>query len=190
MKKILLLGALVMLASACQGQPVYQYDYTNSQVPTSPVPHPVGRMMKLKVAVIALNDDGKNGPKVGCGDSVVYISKTVPDSAEPLHAAFGQLFALPGEQISDPAYSDLYNVIYKLQHKSSGKPLAFSDVLLAGGTAKIYLTGDMTGLGGICDSPRVQAQIEQTALQFSTVKSVAVYLNGKLVDWKNFGSQK
>jgi hypothetical protein len=32
-------------------------------------------------------------------------------------------------------------------------------------------------LGGVCDSPRVQAQIEQTALQFSTVSEVEVFVN-------------
>ena len=32
-------------------------------------------------------------------------------------------------------------------------------------------------LGGVCDSPRFEAQIEQTALQFSTVSSVEVFIN-------------
>jgi len=32
-------------------------------------------------------------------------------------------------------------------------------------------------LGGVCDAPRVEAQIEQTALQFSTVHEVAVFIN-------------
>ena len=32
-------------------------------------------------------------------------------------------------------------------------------------------------LGGVCDSPRFEAQIEQTALQFSTVSNVEVFIN-------------
>jgi hypothetical protein len=32
-------------------------------------------------------------------------------------------------------------------------------------------------LGGTCDSPRFEAQIEQTALQFPTVTDVAVFIN-------------
>jgi hypothetical protein len=32
-------------------------------------------------------------------------------------------------------------------------------------------------LGGTCDAPRLAAQIEQTALQFSTVNDVAVFVN-------------
>lgn len=34
-------------------------------------------------------------------------------------------------------------------------------------------------LGGVCDAPRLEAQIEQTALQFSTVNEVAVFVNDK-----------
>jgi hypothetical protein len=37
-------------------------------------------------------------------------------------------------------------------------------------------------LGGVCDSPRVQAQLEEIALQFSTVNSVAVFINGEPLD--------
>ena len=32
---------------------------------------------------------------------------------------------------------------------------------------------------GECDDPRVEAQINQTALQFSTVKDVSVFVNGQ-----------
>ena len=37
-------------------------------------------------------------------------------------------------------------------------------------------------LGGVCDNPRVKAQLEQTALQFPTVKSVKYYINDKTLD--------
>ncbi len=191
MKKIIfLMIALPLMAGACQPPPVSQYNYEQPSTSGKPTPVPVARTMKVKVAIIALNDNGKSGPKIGCEDSVVYIEKKVTDSAEPMNAAFNQLFALPSEKITDPAYPDLYNVLYKLEHKTSGQPLRFSEATLSNGEAKIYLTGDMTGLGGICDSPRVQAQIDQTALQFSTVKTVTVYLNKKLVDWQKFNSQK
>jgi hypothetical protein len=32
-------------------------------------------------------------------------------------------------------------------------------------------------LGGTCDSPRVDAQIKETALQFLTVKQVSIFVN-------------
>ena len=47
---------------------------------------------------------------------------------------------------------------------------------IAGGKATINLSGSLV-LNGVCDDPRVEAQIEQIALQFSTVKTVAVFLN-------------
>jgi len=33
-------------------------------------------------------------------------------------------------------------------------------------------------VGGVCDEPRVQAQLRETALQFSTVDSVSIFING------------
>jgi hypothetical protein len=45
------------------------------------------------------------------------------------------------------------------------------------GHATISLTGTLR-TGGVCDIPRVEAQIEENALQFSTVKSVTAYVNG------------
>jgi hypothetical protein len=42
--------------------------------------------------------------------------------------------------------------------------------------ATVHLTGKLT-LGGECDDPRVQAELEETALQFSTVKKVSFYVN-------------
>jgi hypothetical protein len=34
-------------------------------------------------------------------------------------------------------------------------------------------------MGGECDTPRVQAQLEQTILQFPTVTEAAIFINGK-----------
>jgi hypothetical protein len=51
-------------------------------------------------------------------------------------------------------------------------------VTLTNGHADIRLAGKLS-LGGECDDPRVQAQFEQTALQFSTVHSVSIFINGR-----------
>jgi hypothetical protein len=34
-------------------------------------------------------------------------------------------------------------------------------------------------VGGVCDEPRVRAQLEETALQFVTVDSVSIFVNGQ-----------
>ena len=45
--------------------------------------------------------------------------------------------------------------------------------------AKIYLTGELGPLGGVCDNPRAAIQIEETALAYDTIDSVALFLNGE-----------
>jgi spore germination protein GerM len=51
-------------------------------------------------------------------------------------------------------------------------------VSIVGSKASVYLIGTLL-MGGECDVPRVQAQLEQTVLQFPTVTEVAIYINGK-----------
>jgi spore germination protein GerM len=46
------------------------------------------------------------------------------------------------------------------------------------GVATINLTGTIQ-TGGVCDAPRIEAQIEQTALQFVTIQSVNILINGQ-----------
>jgi len=46
------------------------------------------------------------------------------------------------------------------------------------GKATIALTGSLV-LGGVCNTPRVAAQIRETARQFSTVRNVDVTLNNQ-----------
>jgi hypothetical protein len=50
-------------------------------------------------------------------------------------------------------------------------------VTLEDGEAIVKLSGTLM-LGGVCDNPRVEAQLEETALQFSTVSRVSVFVNG------------
>jgi len=44
------------------------------------------------------------------------------------------------------------------------------------GVATVNLVGTMM-LGGVCDNPRVEAQLIQTALQFPTVSEVHFFIN-------------
>lgn len=69
----------------------------------------------------------------------------------------------------DYGQSGLYNALYQ-------STLKVDDIALVAGKAAIYLSGKVL-LGGVCDNPRVDAQIKETALQFSTVKQVSVFVN-------------
>jgi hypothetical protein len=64
--------------------------------------------------------------------------------------------------------SGLYNALYQ-------SALQVDSVSIAGGKASVYLTGTLK-MGGECDNPRVQAQLEQTVLQFPTVTEAAIFV--------------
>jgi hypothetical protein len=128
----------------------------------------VGGTGQVKIFLIAIGDNGVSGPKIGCGDSAVGVIRVVPVTKAPLTAALNELLSLHDQNYGQ---SGLYNSLYQSH-------LQLQSVAVANGTATIKLTGALL-LGGVCDSPRVDAQITNTALQFSTVHSVDISLNGK-----------
>jgi spore germination protein GerM len=73
--------------------------------------------------------------------------------------------------LEDNGQSGLYNALYQ-------SDLHLGGVNIKDGVAIIDLSGSLQ-VGGECDSPRVEAQIQQMALQFTTVKDVSVRLNGR-----------
>jgi hypothetical protein len=123
--------------------------------------------MEVKIFLIAMGDGGHAGPAVGCGDSAVGVIVQVPYTTGVLRAALTALLANHNQYHGE---SGLYNALYQSR-------LTVDDVALAAGTATIRLSGTLT-MGGECDSPRVEAQLKQTALQFSTVHAVAIFING------------
>ena len=132
---------------------------------TVPATSPAKEQM-VKIFLIALEDNGQSGPLVGCGDSVIPITVTIPQTQGVLRAALERLLSAKQEFYGESGY---YNALYQ-------SDLELENVRIEQGQAIIHLTGTVM-LGGVCDSPRVQAQIEQTALQFSTVSAVAVFIN-------------
>ncbi len=130
-------------------------------IPTSPA------TMTVKVFMVALNDNGKSGKKIGCEDSVVAVNRTIPSTSAPLTAALKELLTIRQRTFGE---SGLYNALYQSNLKVAG-------VALVNKRATINLTGTIL-LGGVCDNPRFAAQIQETALQFPTVGEVAVTING------------
>ena len=125
-------------------------------------------MMRVKLYFVAVNDNGATGKKIGCSDSLVAVDREIPATNAPLTAALNTLFSLTDK---DYGQSGLYNALYQSK-------LKIDSAAVVSAKATINLSGSLVQ-GGVCDSPRIQAQIEQVALQFSTVKSVAIFLNGK-----------
>lgn len=110
---------------------------------------------------------GSEQPVRGC-DEVVFIQEVVPKTSIPLTVALKTLFGY--EQSEVGGYD---NFIARVNDN-----LSFERAEVVNGTAKIYLTGQLTGLAGVCDDPRAKIQIEETALKFDTVDRVELYLNG------------
>ena len=125
----------------------------------------------VKIFLIALEDNGQSGPLVGCGDSAVPVTVTIPQTQGVLLAALEKLLSIKEQFYGE---SGLYNALYQSDLQVAG-------VAIEQGKAIIHLRGTVM-LGGTCDAPRFQAQIEQTALQFSTVNDVDVFINDKPIE--------
>jgi hypothetical protein len=135
--------------------------------PTSTVPSLTeATEQTIKIFLIVLEDNGQSGTLVGCGDSAIPITLTIPRTQGVLRAALEKLFSAKQQFYGEAGY---YNALYQ-------SDLQVAKVTIEQGKAIIHLTGSVA-LGGVCDAPRVEAQIEQTALQFSTVNDVAVFIN-------------
>jgi Protein of unknown function (DUF3828)/Sporulation and spore germination len=119
----------------------------------------------VKVYLIALDDKGKRGRKVGCDDSLVPVTRSIPVTKAVLKAALQELLSLPPESPDYPG----------LQNFWKGENLALKSVAIVGGTATIRITGAVS-VGGVCDEPRIVGQIEATARQFPGVKRVRVFI--------------
>jgi hypothetical protein len=139
-----------------------------ADTPTASTANPAAAQTTVEVFLIAVGDNGQSGQLVGCGDSAVPVQVAIPATQGVLRAALQALFAIKQQYYGE---SGLYNALYQSN-------LQVDSASIESGTAIVNLAGTLT-LGGECDNPRVEAQIEQTALQFATVKQVSVFLNGK-----------
>jgi hypothetical protein len=145
---------------------------TNTLVPTVPlaslIPTDAPVAHTVLIFLIAVGDNGQSGSLVGCGDSAVPVQVQTPPTSQVLQAALVSLLS-----IKDQFYgqSGLYNALYQ-------SDLQVDSITIAAGKASVYLTGTLL-MGGECDIPRVQAQLEQTILQFPTVTEADIFINGK-----------
>jgi hypothetical protein len=136
---------------------------TATQAAPSPTPGP----QMVQIFLIALDDNGQSGQLVGCGDSAIAVQFEVPPTKEVLRASMEKLLALKELYYGE---SGLYNALYQ-------SDLQLESIALVNGKATIHLTGSLV-LGGVCDNPRVEAQLEATVHQFYTVQEVGIFING------------
>lgn len=127
-------------------------------------------MQKTKIFFIAIDDNGRRGEKIGCNDSVVSVERNIQETRAPLKYS---LEALLKEKKYDVEMG-LVNVLYQ-------SDLKIEKITLVNGKASIYLIGEHK-LGGVCDTPRFKAQLEETALQFNTIRQVEFFINNRPID--------
>lgn len=121
---------------------------------------------EVKVFLVALDDNGRRGRAVGCNDSLVPVTRTVNERAAPLRAAIEELLAVPREY-----EGGLGNYWF-------GENLRVLSATQSAGVATIRISGNVF-VAGVCDAPRIEGQIRETARQFRGVRSVRVFVNGR-----------
>ena len=153
---------------------------TNTSIP--PTPHPTLAPLptsttsqgatSVKVFLIALNDNGVSGKKIGCNDSVVPVLVYIDPTLGVLRASLNELFKMEGQR--EYGLSGLYNSLYQSH-------LSIDSLNIVNREAIVKLKGTLSS-GGVCDDPRIKAQLEEAALQFKTVDKVSVFINGIPLD--------
>ena len=124
------------------------------------------RTREVKVFLVAPDDNGRRGSRIGCDDSLVPVTRNVAAAGAPLRAAVEELLAVPREYEGG------------LGNYWAGEGLRVQSAVISRGVATIRIAGTLP-VAGVCDQPRIEEQIKATALQFRGVRSVSVYLNGQ-----------
>ncbi len=126
---------------------------------------------RVNLYFVAVDDNGRNGPAIGCGDSIIPVAINIPPTPAPLTAAIRELLAVRDRNYGN---TGLYNALAQ-------SSLQLDSASVAQGVATLKLSGQLTS-GGVCDDPRIIAQLTQTARQFSTVNSVQIFVNGQRIE--------
>lgn len=126
------------------------------------------RKVSPNIYFIAVGDNGVSGDKIGCDDSVVAVTGLPVSSDNVIRRSIQQLIS---NRSQDYGQSGLYNALYQSN-------LAYVSSSVSDDTVTVSLTGDIKQ-SGVCDSPRIQAQLEQTAKHAAGASRAKIVLNGK-----------
>lgn len=124
----------------------------------------------VTIFLVAIEDQGISGRKIGCDDSLIPVEVTIRSD---LTSPWSSLSALLNLDETYYGESGLYNAL----HQSD---LEIQSYETLEGKAKVYLEGELM-LGGVCDTPRVEEQILATILQDGQIDEVEVYINNVLL---------
>jgi hypothetical protein len=147
------------------------------QQPASPTP----RILEIEpdktisdqtvtIFLVAIEDSGISGKKIGCDDSLVPVEVAIRSDLKSPWSALSALLNLDQTYYGE---SGIYNAL----HQSALEIQAYE---IHEGKAKVNLEGELM-LGGVCDNPRVEEQILATILQDDQIQEAEVFINGQLL---------
>lgn len=122
----------------------------------------------LTIYYIAIGDGGVSGPSLGCGDSAVATYTEPVTFRDQVGPSLTRLFSNHARDVGE---SGLVNVLYQSNLRYLGGSFD-------GTTITVYLSGSFM-LGGVCDIPRAEAQINLTAAAAAGARRAAVFVNGR-----------
>jgi hypothetical protein len=104
----------------------------------------VPQRREVKVYLVALEDDGRSGQKIGCGDSLVAVTRRVRARRPTLRTAIQELLLIPHE----------YDARLKNFWRGRNLRVRSASVNRAG-VATIHIAGAGPQVAGVCDQPRI-----------------------------------
>lgn len=119
------------------------------------------------VYYVAVDDGGARGVRFGCNDSLVSV-RGAATPGDALTVALSRLL-----EAGMPVDSDagLYDAL-------AGSSLHFVSGYVSGATVVVNLGGSLRP-GGVCDIPRIEAQLTHTVVSASGATRAEIYINGK-----------
>jgi hypothetical protein len=186
----ILASAGVLALAACGQQPAYDTSSpSSSSAPVASTISSAPGTVDVKLGYVVSGDDGKLGTKIGCGDSLVLLDCSVPVHGSAVESAITALL----DETTDLVAAGKCRLAAGSAAESYMNPigtknLSVTSVNVVGNAAVVALAGQLT-IAGVCESPRLTAQVEETA-KANGPKDVEVRLNGDAAAWENIGNER
>ncbi|MGO2124464.1 GerMN domain-containing protein [Glutamicibacter arilaitensis] len=125
----------------------------------------------LTLFYVAVGDEGKSGPKIGCGDSLVSAETGPEEFTNQVEAAITALLADDKEELGG---SGLRNAL-------AGSDLSYASSVVDGDVVTVELNGTVSS-GGTCDDPRIIGQLKYTAMTAAGTGEAEILVEGEKIE--------
>ncbi|MEO0564957.1 MAG: LysM peptidoglycan-binding domain-containing protein [Chloroflexota bacterium] len=162
-------GGEAASADTTPAQPIIAVDFTR----LAPSPAPVGVNVngtlfdRVNIYLAAGPGAEAEGIPAGCGEAIVPVQVAISQTVAPLTASIDALLEQTPTDLELPTYAN----------PSATLDLEVDQVAIINGEARIALTGELASAGA-CTDALILAQMAATALQYATVDSVSVTVDG------------